>query len=107
MGRNRYDQRFQHRRKILRAIWSVAYADGNAICNRDGDCNGHSDPVRYGNRHGYCNAETDANAALSAFTEASSDSRTAAVVLDVHCKPKVLAALYGCHDLAVMIQALR
>jgi hypothetical protein len=103
VGRNRYDQRFQYRRKILRAIWSVAYADGNAICN----CNGHSDPVRYGNRHGYCNAETDANAALSANASAAPYSGASAVVLDVHCKPKVLAALYGCHDLAFIIQALR
>jgi hypothetical protein len=29
------------------------------------------------------------------------------VVLDVHGKRRALAALYGCHDLAVMIQALR
>ena len=41
------------------------------------------------------------NAAAASYSGAS------AVVLDMHCKPKVLAALYACHDLAVVIQALR
>ena len=92
MGRI-WQQQFGYWWAILRTI-SFANAYSNTNCNRN------------------CHADRDANpnaihGKMCANAEAASTSGASALVLDVRCKPKVPATLYGCHDLAIVIQALR
>ena len=77
MGRRRSHQRFEHRREILRPIWSKAnrdlgfYGNPDTHFNRDTNFNCNRNSYAYGDAETFTDAEIRADAQVSACSAAS------------------------------------
>ena len=94
LGRRRSHERFEHRREILRPIWSNAnrdphfYGNADTHCHCNADSNGDSNSHTYFYTETFTDTETGANA--SASTHPSTTPITEPYENKTHCTIRIL-----------------